>query len=83
MADVEPIDRRATRGPTRRFVAGTRRVTGAVRTGARSTARATATGGQRTGRAFRTFTRRDGADESGECPERPQRTHPWSAMFTT
>ena len=65
MADVEPIDRRATRGPTRRFAAGTRRVSAAVRTGARSTARATATGGQRTGRAFRTFTRRDGADESG------------------
>jgi MFS family permease len=62
---VDPIDRRATRGPTRRFTAGTRRVTQAVRTGARTTARATATGGQRTGRAFRSFTRRDGADESG------------------
>lgn len=65
MADVQPIDRRATRGPTRRFGAGTRRVTMAVRTGARTTARATATGGQRTGRAFRTFTRQDGAHESG------------------
>ena len=62
---VEPIDRRATRGPTRRFTAGTRRVSHAVRSGARTTARATATGGQRTGRAFRTFARRDGADESG------------------
>ena len=62
---VEPIDRRATRGPTRRFVAGTRRLGTAMRSGARTTARATATGGQRTGRAFRTFTRRDGADESG------------------
>ncbi|MGA8045554.1 MAG: MFS transporter [Dermatophilaceae bacterium] len=65
MDPVDPIDRRATRGPTRRFTAGTRRVSHAVRTGARTTARATATGGQRTGRAFRTFARRDGADESG------------------
>jgi hypothetical protein len=65
MADVEPIDRRATRGPSRRFAAGTRRVTTAMRTGARTTARATTTGGQRTGHAFRSFARRDGAHESG------------------
>jgi MFS family permease len=62
---VEPIDRRASRAPSRRFTAGTRRVSTAVRTGARATARATANGGQRTGRAFRSFARRDGADESG------------------
>ena len=65
MDPVDPIDRRATRGPNRRFTAGTRKVTQAVRSGARTTARATATGGQRTGRAFQTFARRDGADESG------------------
>ena len=62
---VEPLDRRAASGPTRRFTAGTRRVTQAVRTGARATARASANGGRRTGQAFRSFARRDGADESG------------------
>lgn len=65
MDPVEPIDRRAARGPTRRVSAGTRKVTTAMRSGARVTARATANGGQRTGQAFRSFARRDGADESG------------------
>ncbi len=62
---VEPIKHRAASGPTRRFSAGTRRITRAMGTGARATARATASGSQRTSRAFQSFARRDGADQSG------------------
>lgn len=62
---VEPTDEHPVSAPTRRFTAGTRRVTGAVKTGAQATARASARGSQRTSQAFRSFARRDGADESG------------------
>ncbi|MDO5503503.1 MAG: MFS transporter, partial [Actinomycetia bacterium] len=61
MESEEQIERKAARNPTGRFSAGTRRITGAVRTGARVTSR----GSRRTGAAFLRFARRDGADESG------------------